>query len=228
MARNLLQNVTVPILVSTDSAKKADGWATFLSNEKLEKVGGFIRVVRREDAREWQRKLTKEEHSILAGTNLLRKAFGDEDEDRDDYTLDVAYKKLRPYITDLAPIDEINIQLPGLTLRSVEQKWNASRWNLSNVVSRKLRAARFVLWFSEGSARPQTAIYCPDQTTAVFAMEFVGAITVCPLCGDVCDGKSRYCSKDVCGQTFRTRRSRWHKKQSLNGPSDTRKAKAKK
>lgn len=183
MTRDTIQTVTFPILVEADT-KEADDWGTFFPENW--KGSRFVRVVTGEDAKKWLRtELSPKEADVFLGLSYLKTGFDEQDE----YTLMRGYEKLRPLVKDLVPPEEWEIDLPTKdgTKMSIgsggTQKWSATHYNYSRLLTQMLKNTRFVMWCSlEKYHRFLPALYCRDRKTAVFAMRLAGPLRVCPKC----------------------------------------------
>lgn len=219
MKRNTVQTVTLPVLILANSVKEADGWGTFLEGAELDK-SGFVRVVKDEDVKMWLRTdFTQRDRALFIGASRLKRAY----DSGDDYAVSQAQGILQPYVQDLAPIDDIALDLKTregkrMSIR-IGRKWNATRWNFSGLLRNVLDSARLVMWFSEKDSRFLPALFCPDRKTAAFAFQFIGRIRVCPKCDAPfipSAGNVDYCCP-AHREAYRVARSRWRAKQKLEG-----------
>jgi len=212
-----VQTVTLPILVKADDLKEADDRGTFFP--ATWEGSYWVHVVTTQDVQDWVRsELSPKDQDLLIGASHIKFGYDEGDE----YTLMRGYEKLRPLVKDLAPPDEFELDLHTKDGRKITlssgggQKWRATHWNYSGLLTEMLRKSRFVMWYSEEKyGRFLPALYCLDRRTAVFAMRLAGPIRVCPKCDtpfvpiagnvDYCCIKHR--------EAYRVDRSRWRAKQ---------------
>lgn len=217
MKRDSVQTVTLPILVKTNNLKEADDRGTFFPANWEGSM--YIHVVTEADVKKWLRtELSPKDADLFIGASHLKAGYDEADE----YTLMRGYEKLRPLVKDLAPPDEFTIDLPTkngskITISSGGgQKWRATHWNYSGLLTEMLRQSRFVMWYSEEKyGRFLPALYCLDRRTAVFAMRLAGPIRVCPKCETPfipIAGNVDYCCIEH-REAYRVARFRWRAKQ---------------
>jgi len=182
MTRNNVRTVTLPILIAANVLEKADGWGTFLPPDRTESIA--VRMVTDGDIKTRFRKIFRpDDLRLFVGAIELKQAYDAGDE----LALKRASEKVRPYIRDFAAPEEFKIDLKTrdlskISLKTHGQKWNATRWNYSGLMTDMFQSARLVIWFSEEEGRFLPALYCPDWKTAAFVMTFLGRIRVCPKC----------------------------------------------
>jgi hypothetical protein len=215
------QTVTIPILISTPNAKNADGWANFLTNDQVAKHGGFVHSVTAMEAKTWLRKdCTAAEFSICIAANKLLYAH----ENADEFTLMQAHDQLRVLVPDLASIEELSRTFKSkdgseVSIKSQSQKWNATRWNYSRLVSQMFEKAQLVMWHSESNWRFLPALYCPDRNTASVVATLTKHLRICPKCDAIfipAADNVDYCSP-AHREAHRVARSRWRKQQAIKG-----------
>ena len=148
MKRDNVQTVTLPILVRTNNLKEADDRGTFFPPDW--EGSYYIHRVTAEDVKKWLRtELSAKDADLFIGASLLKAGYDWADE----YTLMRGYEKLRPLVKDLAPPNEFEIDLPTksgskITISSGGgQKWRATHWNYSGILTEMLRKSRFVMWY---------------------------------------------------------------------------------
>ena len=177
----------------------------------------FVRVVTEEDAKAWYRTFSPREADVFVGLSHIKTGVDEEDE----YTLMRGYEKLRPLVKDLVPPEEWEIDLPTKDGRKISigsgggQKWRASHYNYSRLLTRMLKNTRFVMWCSlEKYHRFLPALFCRDRKTAVFAMRLAGPLRVCPKCEipftPAADNVVFCCIKHR--EAYRVDRFRWNKR----------------
>jgi len=102
------------------------------------------------------------------------------------------------------------------TAKAERQKWRATHWNYSDLLTQMLRQSRFVMWYSEEKyGRFLPALYCLDRRTAVFAMRLAEPIRVCQKCETPfipIAGNVDYCCIEH-REAYRVARFRWRAKQ---------------
>lgn len=179
----------------------------------------FVRVVTEQDVKKWLRSdLSPKEADVFLGLSYIKSGFDGHDE----YTLMRGYEKLRPLVKGLVPPEEWEIELPTkngskISIRSGGgQKWNATHYNYSRLLTQMLKNTRFVMWCSlEKYHRFLPALFCRDRKTAVFAMRLAGPLRVCPNCDTPfvpAAGNINYHTLK-CREAYRVRRFRWRAKQ---------------
>jgi hypothetical protein len=182
MTRNSVRTVTLPILVESNRGEEFDGWGTFFPADRTGSWG--VREVRERDITGRLRTIFRpEELPLFVGAIELKQAYDAGDE----LTLERASEKVRPFMRHFAPPREFEAKTPDgrVTIKSVGQKWNATRWNYSRLMAHMFQNARLVVWFSQKKERLLPAVYCPDLKTAAFMMTFLGRIRVCPKCSTI-------------------------------------------
>lgn len=211
MKRNNVQTVTMPVLIRAGTVGEADGWCTFLPTEFGESL--FVRVVTKRDAHRWQRtELTGADHSLFIGVSQLKWAYDEDDE----FTLQRAYEKLQPHVRGLPSPTATLVKLgPKASLLIGGQSLASIPSAYSLLTTELLKSARFVMWYTEDK-RFLPALYCSDKKTAVFAMQFMGRILVCPECDTPfipSAGNVGYCCLKH-RESYRVKRFRWRAKRS--------------
>jgi hypothetical protein len=224
MSRDPLHTVTsiLPVLVelgAEDSLKEADGRADFLPGERGD---SFLRVVRPTDVQERLRRIFgPKEISLFLGAIQLRQALETEDE----WALQTASQKIRPWLPDFAEIPtsllEIDTKRRTASFKQtgIDRRYSGFL-NYSRLIADKFRAAQLVMFASERQGRLIPALYCPDWKTAAFVVTFMGRLRVCPKCNAVFippTEKDYYCPGTKHGAAYRTARSRWRAKQRADG-----------
>lgn len=218
MSRDIVQTVTrsLPVLVSADSTKEADGRGTFFPSDRVNE-SMFVRVVRNEDIGARLKTIFRpDELPLFVGAIELKQAYDAGDE----LALKRASEKVRPYMRGFAPPEEWELKLKtrdgrGLIFKSHGRKWNATRWNYSGLMADMFQDARLVIWFSEKEERFLPALYCPNWKTAAFVMTFLGRVRVCPKCSTIFIPSADnvdYCSP-AHREAYRVARSRWRAQQ---------------
>lgn len=145
----------------------------------------FVHVVTEQDVRAWLRTFSAKDFDIFVGLSNIKLGFDEADE----YTLWRGYEKLRPHVENLVPPEEWEADWPTkrggkISIRSGGgQKWHATHYNYSRLLTQMLKNTRFVVWCSlEKYHRFLPALFCRDRKTAVFAMRLAGHLRVCPKC----------------------------------------------
>lgn len=214
MKRDSVQTVAFPILIEA-KPKDADDWGTFFPENWEGSM--FVRVVTPKDVTKWISQLSASEKDMLIGLSHLKVGLDENDE----YTLARGYQILQPLVKDLASPAEWSVGIPTsegkkLTLRSRGQKWNATHYNYSRLLTRALRNSRFVVWCSlEKYRRVLPALFCKDLKTAIYAMRIAGPLRFCPNCDlpfvPAAENVIYYPSE--CRERYRVKRFRWREKQ---------------
>ena len=184
MKRDIVQAVTIPILIDADT-KEATDRKTFwpISETEAEtKESLFVREFTKQDADEWIRSCSPKDFAIFLGLSHIKLGFDTEDE----YTLMLGYEKLRPFVKGLILPEDRKIELAKSRISiggGTGYKWWATIFNYSGLLTKMLEKTRLVMWYSlETYNKFLPAIHCPDKKTAVFAMRLVGPLRVCPKC----------------------------------------------
>lgn len=204
MSRDLLQTVTLPILVDAEDFRNADGWGSRFSPNRY----GFmaVQVVRPENVKSRLPKIFPGNHILLfAGADQLKRAY----DTKDELALKQSLERVRPWIPEL-----LGSKWPAPDLKS-EVKWLGVRSVYSNLMSKALQSARLIMWCSDKEGRYLPGVYCPDWTTAAFATALMGQLRACPKCSKPFipkAGNVDYCTPSH-GVSYRTERSRWKAKQ---------------
>lgn len=215
MKRNSVQTVTLPILVEATTAKEADDWGTFFPDNWEGSM--FVRVVTEQDVKKWLRtELSPKEAQMFLGLSLIKMGI----DERDEYTLMRGYEKLGTAAKLVSP-EEWTVDLPTrdgskISLKSGGgQRWRATDYNYSRLLTQKLKNTRLVMWSSrEKYQRFLPALFCRDKQTAVFAMRLAGTLRVCPKCETPfvpTAGNVAYCSPEH-RNAHRVARFRWNAK----------------
>jgi hypothetical protein len=204
--------VTLPVLIPCHDLREADGRGTFLPGDQAGSM--FVHAVTQEDVKGWQRKAPAKDFSLFIGATQLKQAY----DDGDDFALAMAHEKLSQHAR-LAPLDDIKVELKTkdgakISLHAV-QKWNATQWNYSGLMTEMVQGAKLVMWHPEEERRFLPALYCSDMKTAAFAMSFTKQIRVCPWwkCNALFVGNKDYCCV-AHREAHRVARFRWRDKQA--------------
>jgi hypothetical protein len=232
MSRYSLHTVTspLPVLVNLGDeewVKDADGGrAHFLAGEHSH---AFLRLVRSTDVKERLQKIfAPKEISLFLGAIQLRQAL----DARDEWALQNASQKVRPWLPDFAEIPTRVLEIDAkrktasLKITGINHRYSGFL-NYSRLIADMFAKARLVMWFSEKDGRFLPALYCPDWKTAACVVTFMGRIRVCPKCSSVfipSDDKVEYCKPEH-GVAYRTARSRWRAKQQVQKGKQHKKAK---
>ena len=131
----------------------------------------FVRVVTEQDVKKWLRSdLSPKEADVFLGLSYIKSGFDGHDE----YTLMRGYEKLRPLVKGLVPPEEWEIELPTkngskISIRSGGgQKWNATHYNYSRLLTQMLKNTRFVMWCSlKKYHRFPPALFCRQKDGGV-------------------------------------------------------------
>ena len=214
---------TLPILIAT--VEPSDEAGTFFpantafvsgpgEEERREKErNGNVLVVTNRHVDEWLEKMDERIRATFDGVSDLKRGL-----DRGDaLALEMGYEKLRAAgRRDLVPTD--GLAQVFLTQNKKAAKKVIATYDYSRLLSRLLRGARLVMWYSYVESRWTPALYCPDRETAVFAMRLLGRIRVCAYagCRDIFVPQStdQDCCKTEHATAYRKARSRHNQKNS--------------
>jgi hypothetical protein len=221
MSRDTLQTITsaLPVIVELgpgDSLKDAAGRADFLHGGRGD---SWVRVVRTADVKARLRTIfTPKELSLYVGAVQLKQAL----EAGDEWALQSASDKVRPWIGDFAEFPNILLEIDTAAKRASIKRTGTNRRysafvNYSRLLANAFERTRLVMWYSEKNSRLMPALYCPDWKTAAFVVTFMGRVRVCanPKCNAVfvpLTDKEHYCTP-AHGVAYRVARSRWRAKQ---------------
>src|SRR5205807_1298208 len=108
MSRDPIQTVTLPILVEVDRLNEANGRANFLPDNLAEEAA--VRVVRREDIKERLRTIfPPKDLPLFLGATQLKQAL----DAGDDFVLQQASEKVRPWLTDFVALEDWKWKVAG-------------------------------------------------------------------------------------------------------------------
>jgi hypothetical protein len=182
MSRNIVQTVTLPILVKAETLRDADGWGTFFPARHTGSMA--VRVVTPQDVAKRLRDIFgPKDIPLYTGVIRLERAL----ESGHEGDIIDSLERVRPWIKDFAPLKEVQWKSPDgrVSFKTVGQKRNAARWNYSGLMAELFHSAQLVVWWSEKERHFMPALYCPDWKTAAFLLAFMKHFRECPKCHTV-------------------------------------------
>lgn len=182
MSRNIVQAVTLPVLVEADSLKESAGWGTFFPKNRT--TGWAVHVVTPQDVLKRLRTIfAPKEIPLYAGIIHLERAL----ESGHEGEIVKSFERVSPWIKSFAPLKEMQWKSRDgrVSFKTVGHERNAARWNYSGLMADLFQSARLVVWCPEGEVRFMPALYCPDWKTAAFLLVFMKRFRECPKCQNI-------------------------------------------